>query len=150
VRHNIGVGRVGISPLMPLRILLPPIASGFRFTWSGSALGFEEFRSPSYIRNRMEGKIWDLMSRGSFGLDAATGRVLSVELTAAAPPPTRTAKLAVDYREDAQLQLLVPVTMHEQYWRPDRPRDDRTEAASSYSNFRRFQVLTEETVKIPK
>jgi len=149
-RHNIGLGRFGISPFRPLRVLLPDIASGFRFTWSGRTLGFEEFRSPSFFRNTIGSKQWDLMSRGSFVVEAVTGRVLSVELTAAGPPPTRTAKLAVDYREHAELQLLVPVRMREEYWRPDEPKEDRTEAESSYSNFRRFQVLTEEAVKIPK
>ena len=58
--------------------------------------------------------------------------------------------LSVRYRDDPQLKLLVPVGVTERYWRPSRPGDDRLEVASSYSNFRRFQVTTDEQIKVPK
>ena len=48
------------------------------------------------------------------------------------------------------MKLLVPVEMKEQYRQPARPREDRFEVASSYSNFRRFQVTTTEDIKVPK
>jgi hypothetical protein len=58
--------------------------------------------------------------------------------------------MVVRYREDPQVKLLVPFEMQERYWQPHRPRDDRLEVASSFSNFRRFQVITDEQIKVPK
>jgi hypothetical protein len=149
-RYNIGVARFGISPLVPIRILLPRFASGFRFIWSGNTLAFEEFRSPSYLRQKTGEREFDLMAKGSLEIEAATGRVLSAELTSMGPPSSLSMTITVDYRDNPQLQLLLPTTMRERYWRPDRPREDRTEATSYYSNFRRFQVNTDEVIALPK
>ena len=148
-RYNIGLSRTGNSPLLPLRVLNPRVASGFHFALSGLSLTFEEFSSPSLLGwLRSDGR-HDLMSRGSFLVDA-DGRVLSAELTAGGPPPSYSVALTVRYRDDPQLKLLVPVDMTERYWRPGKPGDDRLEVASVYANFRRFQVTTDEQIKVPK
>lgn len=148
-RHNIGLSRTGNSPLLPLKVLMPRTASGFRFALAGSSLTFEEFRSPSLLSWRRGDAHHDLMARGSFVIDAE-GRVLSAELTADAPPPSYSVSLSVRYRDDPQLKLLVPVDVTERYWRPSKPGDDHLEVAATYSNFRRFQVTTDEQIKVPK
>lgn len=148
-RYNIGLSRTGNSPILPIRILMPRVASGFRFEVSGSQLTFQEFRSPSFFRRRTASAVLDMMSHGSFEIDA-TGRVLAAELTAGGPPDTYWTTQAVRYREDPQLKLLVPIEMTERYWKPGRPAVGRLEVASSYSNIRRFQVSTDEQIKVPK
>ena len=57
--------------------------------------------------------------------------------------------MSVRYRDDGQLKLLVPAEMQESYRESQKPRADRLEVTSSYSNFRRFQVSTEERIKVP-
>jgi hypothetical protein len=149
-RYNLGIPRTGNSPLLPLRILRPATASGFRFTLTGTSLAFAEFRTPSLLRRRTDQEETNLLTHGTFEMDVATGRVLAAELTADGPPPAHSLSMSVRYREDPQLQLLVPLEATERYWRADRPRDDRPEATSTYTNFRRFQVTVDETIKVPK
>lgn len=149
-RYNIGITRNGNSPLLPLRILSPRIASGFRFTLSGASLAFEEFRTPSLLRRTTSKDSINLMSKGAFEVDTGTGRVLAAELTASGSPPAHSFSISVRYAEDPQLKLLVPVEVREKYWRPDRPRDDRLDAVASYSNYRRFTVTVDESIKVPK
>jgi hypothetical protein len=142
-RYNIGISRRGVSPMMPLRIVNPRLASGFRFGQSGAALTFEEFRSPTYLH--CSGK--DLLSHGSVDVDADTGKVIGVDLKAEGPPCAVSVRVAVRYGEDAQLKLLVPLEMTEEYWKPAKPKDDRLVVTSTYSSFRRFQVKTSEIIK---
>jgi hypothetical protein len=149
-RYNIGVSRTLNSPLLPLQVLHPRVASGFRFAQSADALTFEEFRSPSVIRHKAGGGSHDLFSRGSLVVEPATGRVLSVTLTAGGAASAFDVTFDVRYAEEPVLGLLVPIEMRERYWRPARPRDDRLEVVSAYSNFRRFQVTTDERIKVPK
>jgi hypothetical protein len=79
-------------------------------------------------------------------IDPATGTVLSGTLTAAAPERISTT-FTVRYAEDAATKLVVPVEMHETYWYPDKPNEDRLDATMTYSSFRRFQVSTSEVIK---
>ena len=149
-RYNIGVSRSVTSPFTPLQVLVPRIASGFHFTLAGTLLTFDEFRSPSLFRHRSGGVDRDMLSRGSFAIDADTGRVLEAELTAGGPPPTFSTRLSTRYEENAALGLLVPVEMQERIWQPHRPKDDHLEVTSSYSNFRRFQVTVDEQIEMSK
>jgi len=149
-RYNIGVSRSPNSPLVPLLVLHPRVAPGFRFASSPDGLTFEEFGSPSLVRHRTLFRTRDLPSRGSCVMDAETGRVLSVTLTAGVAPAEFAVILKVRYAEDPSLKLLVPVEMTEECWRPARPRDSRLMVVSTYSNFRRFQVTTDEQIKTPK
>jgi hypothetical protein len=92
-RHDIGFSRTGFSPIMPLRIALPDIASGFRFVRSETGVTFQEFRSPSFIGQTSLGFRLDLMARGSFVLDPETGRILAADVTAEGPPPSMAAEV---------------------------------------------------------
>jgi hypothetical protein len=148
-RHNIGVRRIGNSPLLPLIVLEPRHASGFRFAKAGGSVTFEEFRSPSVLGGQRNGTRYDLMSRGSFEIEADSGRVLAAEITAIGPAPSAAIRLAVRYAEDPKLKLMVPVDVVERYWSPHKPKDDRLEVTCTYTNFRRFQVTYGEQIKVP-
>lgn len=89
------------------------------------------------------------MSRGTFTIDPESGRVLEADFTAEGPPPTASISLAVRYRLDKNLDMMVPVDVGERYWRPDQPKDDRLEVHSTYSNFRRFEVTVMQQIKTP-
>lgn len=54
------------------------------------------------------------------------------------------------YAEDPQLKLMVPISLRERYWFDHEPKTDRIEVEATYSNFRRFQVITGEQIKPPK
>jgi hypothetical protein len=146
-RYNIGVHRVGNSPLVPLLVLEARRASGFRFATTGRSLMFEEFRSPSLLATRKRGTRYDLMSRGSFEIETDSGRVLAAEIIAIGPAPSYAAGLAVRYAEEPKLKLMVPVEVRESYWLPAKPKDDRLEVVCTYTNFRRFQVTSTEQIK---
>jgi hypothetical protein len=149
-RFNVGPSRTPNSPLVPLHVLHPRAARGFRFALTLGGLTFEEFRSPSLVRQKTGGRTRDLLSRGSCIIEAETGRVLGVTLTAGGAGADFSVTLDVRYAEEPALKLLVPVEMREEVWRPAKPRDSRLVVVSSYSNFRRFQVTTEEQIRIPK
>ncbi len=149
-RYNIGVSRTLNSPLLPLHILSPRVASGFRFSWSNGAVAFEEFRSPSVIRHKAGSQTHDLFARGSFLIAPDSARVRAANLTAGSPSTEFQTAFDVRYDEDPALKLIVPVEMKERYWRPAKPREDHLEIVSRYSKFRRFQVTTEEQIKVPK
>jgi hypothetical protein len=146
-RYNIGVSRQGNSPLLPLKVLTPRTAPGFHFGLNGTSLSFSEFRSPSLLRRRTQGREFDMMSTGSFAIDPESGRILSAELTATGQPSAVQAWFSVRYEEDAKVTMLVPIEVRERYWSPSRPREDHLEVAATYANFRRFQVTTEEQIK---
>jgi hypothetical protein len=146
-RYNIGLQRTGNSPLLPLIFLTPRVASGVRFETAGARITFQEFRSPSVLARTTGQGRQDLMSRGSFEIDAQTGRVLAAEFVADGPPGVRSARFAVRYDTDPKLDLSVPVEVTETYWRAEKPHDDRLEVHSTYSDFRRFQVVTGEQIK---
>jgi hypothetical protein len=147
-RYNIGLSRTGNSPLLPMMVLDPHLAPGFTFTLTGSSLAFSEFKSPSYLSYSANGVRHDLMSHGSFVVDTETGHLLLAEITADAPPSgIASTTMSARYRDDAVLKMLVPVDMTERYWQPQKPQEDHLEVSSTYSNFRRFQVIVTETIK---
>lgn len=145
-RFNIGTPRMGASPMLLLLILHPRFAPGFRFSLNASTLTFVEFAAPSLLQYRRSGVRFDLMSRGTFAIDRESGRVLSAELTAGPPSPVSTS-MSIEYREDPQAKVLVPVEMHERYWEPAKPKNDQTNVVSTYGNFRRFQVRIDDRIK---
>jgi hypothetical protein len=149
-RYNIGVSRTPNSPLLPLQVLHPRNAPGFRFALAPGGLAFEEFRSPSLVRHKDGGKTHDMLSRGSCVVDPETGRVLAATLAAGGAATEFNATFDVRYVEEPSLKLLVPVEMREEIWRPASPRDSRLVVVSFYANFRRFQVTTNEEIRVPK
>lgn len=148
-RHNIGLQRTGNSPLLPLMFLRPALASGFRFSSTDGTLTFQEVRTPSVLGQRTGSTRFNLMSKGTFKLDPESGRILAAEFTAEGPPPTWATLLAVRYSLDKDLDLMVPVDVRERYWRTDKPKDDRLEVNSTYTNFRRFEVSVAQQIKKP-
>jgi hypothetical protein len=147
-RYNIGPNRVGNSPLVPLLFLHPRQSARSRFAGSAESLIFEEVQRPTILGTRRGSRRYDLPARGSFIADAATGRVLAGEFTAAGPSETYSVSIAVRYAEEPQLKLMVPSQARERYWFEGKPKEDRLEVESTYSNFRRFHVVTEEQIKI--
>jgi len=148
-RHNVGMNRTGNSPLLPLVFLHPREVKRSRFTLSSDTLSFEEFQTPSLMRTARGSRRFDLFARGSFVVEAATGRVFGGEFLAIGPPESYSASLAVRYLEDPQLKLMVPSFARERYWFDGKPKEDRVDVESRYSNFRRFQVSVEEKIKTP-
>ena len=148
-RYNIGIQRVGNSPLLPLVFLTPRIAPRVQFTISGSTVTFQELKSPSVLSRTTGGKRFDMMSSGSFEIDPTTGRVLAAVFTAEEPLDKLSAKYTARYEIDPKLGLSVPTEATEHYWRADKPKDDRLEVRSTYSGFRKFQVSTTEQIKVP-
>jgi hypothetical protein len=148
-RYNIGMNRIGNSPLLPLVFLHPREVKRSRFTLSGDTLSFEEFQTPSLVHTARGGRRFDLLARGAFVIDAATGRVRAGEFSAIGPAESYSASLAVRYVEDPQLKLMVPSSARERYWFEGQPKEDRVDVESTYSHFRRFQVSVEEKIKKP-
>jgi hypothetical protein len=150
-RYNIGVGRSGNSPLLPLLFLHPRESARSRFTLAGDSLTFEELRTPTVVSTMRRRRIrYDLPARGSFVIEPSTGRVLSGEFTALGPVESYSVTLSVHYTEDQQLKLMVPTEASERYWFAGKPKEDHLEVESTYSNFRRFQVTVDEQIRIPK
>jgi len=146
-RYNIGIGRRGNSPLVPVVFLTPDIASGVRFEGTESALTFQEIRTPTVLRRRSGAGDHNMPAHGTFEIEPGTGRVLSVEFTADNPDSRFSASYKVRYAIDPKLEISVPVELTERYWRPDAPGADVLEVRSTYSSFRRFDVTTTEQIK---
>jgi hypothetical protein len=154
-RLNIGpVQRNFNVPLFPLTFLLPENRPRFHFTVADKPsekgveawkIEFEERVRPTMIKNPRTGA--DVPSRGYFLVDPITGTILETSLDAR--EESITARFAVRYRSDAALGLWVPADMTELY--VTRPAQSLVMGGKAkYTNFRRFQVKTEEKVTIPK
>jgi hypothetical protein len=147
-RYNIGFRR-GLDGLMiPLTIVHPKVASGFRFAPATAGVSFEEFRSPSVIGFITGSRRRDIFLKGTLGIDPERGRLLAGSLVANNDEFEIT--IDVRYAEDATLRLLVPVDLHERYRQTKKPKDDRLEVTASYGNFRQFQVAVDEHINLPK
>lgn len=146
-RYDLGIPRIGESPLLPIGLLGTEFVSNFRFALTGRTLTFDELESPTYMRGMRPRGIQYTPSRGSFVVDPGTGAVLSASLTSEGNGDDMSRTFLVRYDDHAQLKMLVPVEMTETYRFPSRPKDDRFEAKYTYSAFRRFQVTTSEIIK---
>lgn len=83
----------------------------------------------------------DLPSHGRFWIEPSSGRVFMSELMAEDTGVFGT--INVSYESQPGIGLLVPIEMREAYRRPGR--DERIEGTATYSNFRQFQVQTDES-----
>lgn len=147
-RYNIGFSRTVDALMVPLEILHPRSAGGFRFAKTKDGLSFEEFRSPSLIRYRSGQRIQDMLLRGRLTLDANHAGLLGASL--AARNDVFDAAFDLRYVEDTRVGLLVPAEMQERYSRTAKPKEDHLEVSSSYGNFRRFQVIVNERIEEPR
>jgi hypothetical protein len=89
-------------------------------------VAFHESARPTIIHT--SGTHGDFVSRGYFLIEEATGRVLrsEVDLGAGLPPPS----IVTTFRFDDDLQMIVPVEMHDPL------------GVATYGRFRRFSVST--------
>lgn len=162
-RYNVGwVERTANVPLLPLSFLRAANRGRFQYELAGrekpdgvEALRIEytEQGRPTLIGDRLH---QDVPVFGSFLVDAATGAVIETRMQARRGDSR--AEIVVRYRSDPGLGLWVPAEMRESYSQPDTGYSGRSgfirravvEGRATYSNFRRFQVSTGETVKEPK
>lgn len=155
-RYNIGdVVRTVNLPTIALAFLHPLNQHRFDFERVGEEViegrptwivGFSEQARPTFVQSRGG----DTFARGRFWLDVETGDTLRSELILGTSRSEILTTITVDYREDESLALWVPDSMREVYEQPRRSRADRIEATATYSNFRQFGVLTEETISVPR
>ncbi len=146
-RYNIGVGRNGNSPLLPIIFLTPRVAEGVMFAGTAAALTFQEVRRPTVLRRRSGDGDHNLPAHGSFEIEPGTGRVLAAEFTADNADDRVSATYKVRYAIDPKLEISVPVEVTERYRQPAKPDEDVLEVRSTYSSFRKFQVTTGEQIK---
>lgn len=166
-RYNIGrIHRTMNLPVLPLSVLLPSSQPRFRFTVDeapgnnrrprignrtveatptfkvtaeGWIVKFEEMTGPTLVHTTARANIF---SRGRFWLEADTGRVLMSEMIT--EDARVRGELVVSYQSEPLLGLLVPIELKEHYTEGGaRPRID---GHATYSNFRQFQVSTEQAI----
>ena len=102
------------------------------------AIAYRETWPTSVIRRRRGG---NLPARGRYWIEPATGRVLVTELVL--EDDTVESLVTVRYRQPEELDHLVPVEMRERY--NNRGSGSRVEGTATYSGFRRFRVVVEES-----
>ena len=156
-RYNIGPIQRNINlPSFALRYLSPRLQSRFAFRQLGEEpvegvhawlVGFGEIGTRFMVTDR-HGR--GVPSSGRFWIDPSTGHVLETELVVGDASSNGRGRIIVLYRQDASLGMLVPARMKELYDLPPRPWDPYVECTASYSNYRRFQVLTDTKIAPPK
>jgi hypothetical protein len=161
-RFNLGaVERTVNVPLFCLRFLTPENRPRFRFKTAGRRqsdgvdvwrIEFEERARPTIISDRAD---HDMPAKGWFLVDQVTGAIAESGLRI--DEQGFTTEIIVTFRRDPALGMWVPARMDETY-RTARQRsmtgmprlEPIVEGTAFYSNFRRFQVKTEEKMTIPK
>jgi len=147
-RHNLGgdVTRNVNVPLFPLLFLDPGNVPRFQFRLDGRrdarglrTIYFEERQRPTIVR--------DTRASGSFLVDEVSGAVVQTK-TVFADALNQSAELIVQYTQDPKLGLWVPSAMNELY--TGSTGSMMVSGTAIYSNFRRFQVTTDETITIKK
>jgi hypothetical protein len=119
-----------------------PTSATFAVSTQVWVVDFRETDSPTFVRGRAGS---DLPSHGRFWIEPTTGRILMSELVTESRDVH--GQITVNYQSQPLAGLLLPIEMHESYWQ----KDDafRTNASAIYTNFRRFQVEVNETIRIP-
>ena len=151
-RYNIGpVFRTINVPLFPLSFVRTYNRGRFDFRLDGQRdaagarvwrIAFDERLRPTLVED-LQGD--DVPMAGWFLVEQATGAL--VETMLLFTHGASTGEIVVHYKRDPVLGLWVPADMRETY---SDGRSRVMEAQAAYSNFRRFQVKTEETVALPK
>ena len=158
-RYNIGQIERNINvPLFALKFLRSENLSRFRFRLDGrkdvggvaaSRLTYEEQARPTLVSLNI---VDDVAAKGWFLIDPASGATVGTRM--AFELRGGVIEFEVRYARDAALGLWLPVEMTEVYSLYVSSRTvNRTvsvDARATYSNYRRFQVTTDEQVKIPK
>lgn len=142
-RYNLGVNRMGISPLLPLLLLDSHRIGRFNFSLSGRTLTFDERLSPGDPGFTDGGRTGNATQHGSLVLDPDTGVIETARLISKTVDGQEGLSFVVRYVTDPNLKMLLPSTMTERYLDPARPKDDHLETTSTFSSFRRFQVIVD-------
>jgi hypothetical protein len=145
-RHNLGPRRTINMPTVPLEALSARNHPRFIFTLRGTdrvrgtrtrRLDFEEFDEPTLVQGSGGENLW---SRGSAWIDPETGAVWRAEIIVGPDQPGSyrrvwlESKVRVEFERHAELSLLVPVQLNEEFWSPF----GRGSGRATYTNFRRF------------
>ena len=155
-RYNVGdVQRNMNTPTLPLLFLRRSYKARFDFErvpdrapsleMAGPAneravwvIAYSETAPDTVIRRRSG---VNLPARGRYWIEPETGRVLITELVI--EDENVDATITVRYEQPAELDHPVPVEMREQYF--NHLSGSRVEGAATYSRFRRFRVVVEES-----
>jgi len=153
-RYNLVSTRTTVNvPTFPLTFLVDPFIKNVQFRRGREEtienirvlrVDFEEVGRPTAIYAAASGT--DIPSTGSIWVDPLTGRIVKTYLRAADEKASLTLEATVTYRRSDVLGLWVPAEMRETY----RLRGYSTEGRASYSNFRSFQVKTQQEIKVEK
>jgi len=151
-RYNVGPeGRTLNTPTLGLFFLLPRHQSHIRYERIGEdtlegvrvwRIGFEEVQGPTVISDARTGL--DLPSKGELWIEPATGRVVKTLVRCEAAGFRD--ELIVIYRRSDTLGMWAPAEMKERY----NSGKVFVTGEAKYSQFRRFQVSTDEQVGVPK
>jgi hypothetical protein len=125
------------QPLLAVGFLQARYVNRFRFApgsveqYDGASVryvAFQESARPTIVRSSVTHR--DFASHGYFLIEEATGHVLrsEIDLGDGIPPPS----IVTSFRFDDDLQMIVPVEMHDPL------------GIATYGRFRRFNVSTEE------
>jgi hypothetical protein len=115
------------------------------------AVAFTEVGRPALVWD-LEG--YDVPLQGRFLVEPTTGAI--IESTVSAELTTCFASIVVRYARSTKMGLWVPTEMKERYsavvqvGMMRQSGESLLEGTARYSNFRRFQVSTEERVIVPK
>ena len=144
------VSRTINTPLLALQFMRGQNQGRSTFTQSGRRVSrgvdiriveFKERATPRIIRT-----VDNAAARGRFWIDAASGRITQTELFVNTGPRVRllTALIQVTYAEQPRLQMWLPISMSETYqgW-------GLIDGHATYSNFHKFSVATDTTIKAP-
>lgn len=142
-RYNLGMFVRNFNvPLFVLSWLHPDFRGHFAFRRAGFEdidgtrawrVEFDERERPTIIRTPDRKEV---VSRGTIWLDPGTGRVLQTELRN--KPATLDASIRVRFGFNEPLGIMVPIWMRERF----SDRRGILDADATYSDFRRFEVLT--------
>jgi VWFA-related protein len=150
-RYNLVSTRTTVNvPTFPLGFLVEPLIGNVQFRRGREEtvenlrvlrLDFEETGRPTAVYAPSSGG--DIPSTGSIWVDPLTGRVVKTYLRSADEKARLSLEATVTYKRSDSLGLWVPAEMRETY----RLRGYSTEGHATYSNFRSFQVKTQQEIK---
>jgi len=152
-RHNLGLIRRTVNiPTLALEYLLPNAISRSNFVRRGEEnvqgvrvwkIDFEEWGSPTVIKTGND-SLDDYPAGGSIWVEPLTGRIVKTRVRAANDKVSMESTVLFG-RNDA-MGIWTPVEMKEVY----EQKAGKIGGDAKYSKFRRFQVTTEEAIKVPK
>jgi hypothetical protein len=158
-RYNIGGIQRNINlPTMALAILHPLNQYRFFFEKTGEEtiddvavwiIRFSEHSRPTLIRAGRRGR-GDVYTQGSVWIAPENGQLIYSELMVGDTNSNVRSQITVKYRFEERFGVWVPSEMHEIYDRPKQRRAPRIEGEATYSNFRKFEVEVDETIKVPQ